>query len=163
MKVGKGIYTQPKRNAYKIDKAGKYGNLTIDVPKLMGHLRLIAKRGGQTLIDKKVDFDTIDLLTTRFKSNKKYSDLSKRVFNELNTLSEIPIHKTSKKYKKLGSGVIYYNNPEDLMSRLELLGGSILAGNNGVKDEFSKIVHALNQLGEIDNNQLIDLLKEYVI
>ena len=56
--TGKGIYTQPKRNAYKIDKAGKYGNLTIDVPKLMGHLRLIAKKGHQTVIDKKVDFDT---------------------------------------------------------------------------------------------------------
>ena len=85
----------------------------------MGHLRLIAKKGDQTVIDKKVDFDTIDLLTTRFKSNKKYSDLSKRVFDKLNRLSEIPIHKTSKKYKKLGSGVIYYHNPEDLLSRLE--------------------------------------------
>ena len=78
-------------------------------------------------------------------------------------MTEIPVHKTSEKYKKLGSGVIHYNNPEDLLSRLELLGGSILAGNNGVKDEFSQIVHALNQLGKIDNNQLIELLKEYVI
>ena len=68
--VGKGIYTQPKRNAYKIDNAGKYGDLIIDVPKLMGPLRLIAKKGDQTVIDKKVDFDTIDLLTTRFKSGK---------------------------------------------------------------------------------------------
>ena len=64
---------------------------------------------------------------------------------------------------KLGSSVIHYNNLEDLLSRLELLGGSILAGNNGVKDEFSQIVHALNQLGKINNNQLIELLKEYVI
>ena len=86
--VGKGITTQPKRKAYKIDNAGKYGNLIIDVPKLMGHLRLIAKKGDQTVIDKKVDFDTIDLLTTRFKTNKKYSDLSKRVFDELNRLSD---------------------------------------------------------------------------
>ena len=91
------------------------------------------------------------MLTTRFKSNKKYSDLSKRVFDELNRLSEIPIHETSKKYKKVGSGVIYYDNPEDLISRLEMLEGSILAGNNGVKDEFSQIVHALNQLGKINN------------
>ena len=69
----------------------------------------------------------------------------------------------SKKYKKLGSGVIYYNNPEDLLSRLELLGRSIIAGNNGVKEEFSQIVHALNQLSQINNGQLIGLLKEYVI
>ena len=105
---------------------------------MIGHLRLIAKKGDQTVIYKKVDFDTIDLLTTRFKSNKKYSDLSRRVFDELNQLSEIPVHKTSKKYKKLGSGVVYYNNPEDLLNRLELLGGSIIAGNSGVKEEFSQ-------------------------
>ena len=129
----------------------------------MGHLRLIAKKGDQTVIDKKVDFDTIDLLTTRFKSNKKYSDLSRRVFDELNQLSEILVHKTSKKYKKLGSGVVYYNNPEDLLNRLELLGGSIIAGNNGVKEEFSQIVHVLNKLGQIDNDQIVALLKGYVI
>ena len=158
-----GIYTQPKRNAYKIDNAGKYGNLTSDIPKLMGHLRLIAKKNGQTVIEKKVDFDTIDLLTTRFKCNKKYSYLSRMVFDELNRLSEIPIHRTSKKYKKMGSGVLYYNNPEDLLSRLELLGGSFIAGNNGVKEEFSQIVHVLNKLGQIDNEQLVALLKGYVI
>ena len=102
----------------------------------MGPLRLIAKKGDQTVIDKKVDFDTIDFLTTRFKSGKKNRDLSRRVFDELNRLSEILIHKTSKKYKKLGSGVIYYNSLGDLLSRLELLGGSILAGNNGSKMNF---------------------------
>ena len=85
------------------------------------------------------------------------------IFNELNTLSEIPIHRTSKKYNKLGSGVIYYNNPEDLLNRIELLGGSTLAGHNGVKREFTQIVHTLNKIGVIDNNQLSDLLKEYVI
>ena len=31
-------YTQPKRNAYKISSGGQYGNLIIDVPKLMGQL-----------------------------------------------------------------------------------------------------------------------------
>ena len=35
LKIGKGIYTQTKRNAYKINpESGAYGNLTIDVPKL---------------------------------------------------------------------------------------------------------------------------------
>ena len=101
------------------------------------------------------NFNQINELTKNIKLLQKYRELNRR--------SEIRIHKTSEKYKKLGSGIIYYNNPEDLLSRLELLGGSILVGNNGVKDEFSQIVHALNQLGEIDNNQLIELLKEYVI
>ena len=43
------------------------------------------------------------------------------------------------------------NNINDLLDRLELLGGSILAGNNGVQ---SQIAHTLNKLGAIDNNQL---------
>ena len=132
LKTGSG-YNQPKRNAYKINQYGQYGGLMIDIPKLMGQLRLIASKDGQKVLDKKVDFDTIDLLTKRFNSKKKYSDIAKMVFNELNQLSEIPIHKTSNKFKKIGSGVVYFDNINDLVDRMELLGGSILAGNNSVK------------------------------
>ena len=32
-----------------------------------------------------------------------------------------------------GSSVFYYNNPRNLFERLELLGGSIMAGNNSAK------------------------------
>ena len=84
------------------------------------------------------------------------------VFDELNRVSDIRIHPTSNEYKKIGSGVVYYNNPADLLDRLELLGGSILAGNNSVKNEFSQIVHTLNKLGVLNNNQLNNLLKEYI-
>ena len=49
------------------------------------------------------------------------------------------------------------------MDRLELLGGSILAGNNGVKNEFSKIAHTLNELGVLNNNQLNSLIKQYIM
>ena len=162
IKKGSG-YTQPKRNAYKISSSGKYGGLMIDIPKLMGQLRLVATKDKRKVMDKKVDFDTIDLLTKRFNSKKKYSDIAKMVFDELNQLSEIPIHKSSKKFKKLGSGVVYFNDANDLIDRMELLGGSILAGNNGVKEEFSQIAHKLNQLGLINNKQLIDLLQQYII
>ena len=156
-------YLQPKRNAYKVQNGGQYGNLVIDVPKLIGQLRLLAKKDGKTVIDKLVDFDTIDLLTKRFNSNKQYSDLSKMMFNELNRLSEIPIHRSSKKFSKLGSGVVYYNDANDLMDRLQLLGGSILAGNNAVKDEFSQIAHKMLQLGIIGKKKLNDLLNVYVL
>ena len=156
-------YTQPKRNAYKISSGGQYGNLIIDIPRLMRQLHLVAKKDGNKVLDKKVDFDTIDLLTKRFNSKKKYSDLSKMVFNKLNKLSEIPIHRSSKKYSKIGSGIVYCNDVNDLIDRMELLGGSIMAGNDGVKSEFSEIVHKLFQLGKIDNGKLNDLLKVYVI
>ena len=159
--IGTG-YTQPKRNAYKISSGGN-GNLMIDIPKLMGQLHLVAKKDGEKVLDKKVDFDTLDLLTKRFNSKKKYSDLSKMVFNQLNKLGELPIHRTSKKFSKLGSGVVYYNDTNDLIDRMELLGGSIMAGNDGAKSEFSEIAHKLFQLGKIDNGKLNDLLQVYVI
>ena len=86
------------------------------------------------------------------------------VFNELNKLSEIPIHRSSQKYSKIhvGSGIVFYNDVNDLLDRIELLVGSKMAGNNGVKSEFSDIVHKLYQLGKIDNDNLNDLLKVYV-
>ena len=56
MKVGQGIYTK-KRNAYKINpNTGVYGNVTIDVPRLYGQLKLIAHKDGKKVYDKQVDF-----------------------------------------------------------------------------------------------------------
>ena len=98
--------------------------------------------------------------------SKLREDVSNQVVpytEQVQRLTDIPIHRTSNKYKKIGSGVVYYNNPVDLLDRLELLGGSILAGNNGVKNEFSQIGHTLNHLGVLKNTQLNSLLKKYVI
>ena len=61
-----------------------------------------------------------------------------------------------------GQGIVYFNNPQELLKRLELLGGSILAGNNGVIPEFSQIAHLLNQMKVISKKQLNDLLKNYI-
>ena len=58
-----------------------------------------------------------------------------------------------------GYGNVYFNNPHQLLDRLELLGGSILAGNNGVIPEFSQIAHLLNQMKVISKKQLNDLIK----
>ena len=63
---------------------------------------------------------------------------------------------------KGGEGIFYFNNPHQLLDRLELLGGSILAGNNGVIPEFSQIAHLLNQMKVISKKQLNDLLKSYI-
>ena len=59
-------------------------------------------------------------------------------------------------------GIVYFNNPHQLLDRLELLGGSILAGNNGVIPEFSQIAHLLNQMKVISKKQLNNLLKSYI-
>ena len=67
----------------------------------------------------------------------------------------------SLKYK-IGEGLTYFNNPHQLLDRLELLGGSILAGNNGVLQEFSQIAHLLNQMKVITKKQLNELMKTYI-
>ena len=65
--------------------------------------------------------------------------------------------------KNTGQGIIHFNNPQQLVNRLELLAGSIFAGNNGVKQEFSQIAHLLHQLKVITKKTLNDLLKKYVL
>ena len=84
--------------------------------------------------------------------------------NKFNVLSIYATNLSNLKYYKTksGSGMIYFNNPHQLLDRLELLGGSILAGNNGVIPEFSQIAHLLNQMKVISKKQLNDLLKSYI-
>ena len=81
--------------------------------------------------------------------------------NKFNALSIYSSNLSNLKYfkTKSGSGMIYFNNPHQLLDRLELLGGSILAGNNGVINEFSQIAYLLNQMKVISKKQLNDLLK----
>ena len=75
----------------------------IDLPKLFGQLKLIAYKDGQKVMDKQVDFDTLDLLRKRFKSNKKYGYLARTVFDDLNRLNEIPIPRTGiKEVQEIG-------------------------------------------------------------
>ena len=56
--------------------------------------------------------------------------------------------------KKTGQGIIHFNNPQQLVDRLELLAGSIFAGNTGVKQEFSQIAHLLHQLKVITKKNI---------
>ena len=64
--------------------------------------------------------------------------------------------------KGRGQGIYYYNSPQELLKRLELLGGSLAAGNNGVLSEYIQIAHQLRDLGVVTNNQLNALLRKYI-
>ena len=94
------------------------------------------------------------------KSKKPREETLNNIKN-YNILSIFSTNLSNLKYfkTKSGSGMIYFNNPNQLLGRLELLGGSILAGNNGVINEFSQIAHLLNQMKVISKKQLNDLLK----
>ena len=65
--------------------------------------------------------------------------------------------------EQAGSGILHFNNPYQFLDRLELLGGSILAGNKGVIQEFSQNAHLLNQMKVLTKKQLNDLLKKYIL
>ena len=67
--------------------------------------------------------------------------------------------KEKQEKEKSGSG-IFYNNPEELLKRFELLNGSLAAGNNGVLPEYIQIAHRLRDHGIITNNQLSTLLRK---
>ena len=96
--------------------------------------------------------------------SKKPHENTIKFVNKFNILSIYATNLSNLKYYKTksGSGMIYFNNPQELLKRLELLGGSILAGNNGVIPEFSQIAHLLNQMGVVSKKQLNDLLKSYI-
>ena len=151
--IGQGLkYTRPKTNASKIQQNGQYGGLMIDLPKLFGQLRLVASKKGKKVLGQQADFDTIDLLTKRYNSTKNYSSLSRMLFDQLNKLSEIQYIDQVKNITKLVQ-VLF----------ITIGFNCIIAGNNGVQSEFSQIAHTLNKLGAINNKQLSELLKEYVI
>ena len=65
-------------------------------------------------------------------------------------------------YKNQSGSGMFYNNPEELLHRFELLNGSLAAGNNGVLPEYIQIAHRLRDLGIITNNQLNTLLRKVI-
>ena len=66
------------------------------------------------------------------------------------------------KYKNQSGSGIFYNNPQGLLHRFELLAGSLAAGNNGVLPEYTQIAHRLRDHGVITNNQLNTLLRKVI-
>ena len=64
-----------------------------------------------------------------------------------------------------GKGLVFYNKPEDRLDRLELLGGSIEAGNSSkaVARQFSTIAHKLRDLDVLSNPEPTTILTNYII
>ena len=103
--------------------------------------------------------------TYAYPSSSKLQGKTKKNIEEHNILSDyISNLNMLRVYKeKSGSGIIHFNNPLQLLDRLELLIGSLNAGNNGVIQELTQIVHLLHQLKVITKKQLNNLLKKYIL
>ena len=164
-KKGSGIrkYKQPKRNAYKISDSS-FGNLSVDVPKLKNEMKLNVFRGGKLIYHADADKSLVDLLTKRFNPKRSYSLNAVKIFNDLNLLANLPRHSSSGKSKLLGSGVVFYNNPNELAERMKILVGAIAAGNNSpvIKNDLSMINDEFLKIGAIDQTIHEKFYKKYI-
>ena len=102
-----------------------------------------------------------------FLAEPKSKNPRKETLNNIKNYNILSIYATNlsnlKYYKsKSGSGMNIFNDPYNIIKRLELLAASINAGNNGAMQEFSQIAHLLKQMKVISNKQLNDLLKTYI-
>ena len=165
VKKGSGIrkYKQPKRNAYKISDSS-YGNLSVDVPKLKNEMKLNVFRGGKIIYQADADKSLVDLLTKRFNPRRSYSLNAVKIFNDLNLLANLPRHPSSGKSKLLGSGVVYYNDPNELAERMKILVGSMAAGNNSpvIKNDLTMINDEFLKIGAIDQTTHEKFYKKYL-
>ena len=161
-KKGKGL-KQPKRNAYKIQD-GQYGGLAIDLPRLLNEMKLNVFRGGKLLYSADADKSLINLLTKRFNPKTKYSINAVRIFNDLNTLANMPKHRSSGKTRMVGSSVTYYNDPNQLADRMKILIGSVAAGNNSplIRNDMKQINDELLRIGAIDQSLHEKFFKKYL-
>ena len=93
-------------------------------------MKLNVFRGGKLLYSADAVKSLINLLTKRYNPKTKYSINAVKIFNDLNTLSNMPKHRSSGKSRMVGSSVTFYNNANDLVDRMKIFIGSIVAGNN---------------------------------
>ena len=113
------------------DVSGEIKSLTSEIKVRNNTVNPSQKYRGETIVKEEIK-----------KILKKYRDVIKDYFKSI-------------KYK-VGEGL--FSSPQELLHRLELLNGSLAAGNNGVLPEYIQIAHRLRDHGIITNNQLSTLL-----
>ena len=164
-KTGTGVrkYKQPKRNAYKISDSS-FGNLSVDVPRLKNEMKLNVFRGGKLIYHADADKSLVDLLTKRFNPKRSYSMNAVKIFNDLNLLANLPKHPSSGKSKLIGSGVVFYNDPNELAERMKILVGSMAAGNNSpvIKNDLAMINDEFLKIRAIDKTTHEKFYKKYI-
>ena len=100
-----------------------------------------------------------------YKAKAKNSNPQTKTINNIknfNTLSTYSTNLTTLFKFKNQSGSGLFNTPQELIRRLELLNGSLVAGNNGVLPEFIQIAHRLRDLRILTNNQLNTLIRKVI-
>ena len=156
---GEGI-KKKKRNSYKIVNSKYNDKLLINMPKLLNEMIIEAKlsnNNGDILYSNRCDKCTIDLLTKRYNPKRKYSQLAKNIFNDLNDLSGM-IKKRNMKSKLIGKGKIILNE-EDKNKRVNLIRSSIIAGNDN-KQMIQELKQLTNQEINTEGKTSRDLIND---
>ena len=162
--IHKRKYKQPKRNAYKIQNS-HFGGLLVDYPKLMNNMLLEVYKNNQLVYQDKADRSLIDLLTKRYNPKTKYSIDAVRIFNDLNLLANMAKHKSSKKSNMIGSSLfVDGSDPNKLAKRLEIIVGSLNAGNNSriLKNDLTLINNELYRIGAITKEMHDAMVKKFI-
>ena len=153
---GEGI--KKKRNGYKIIDSKYNDKLLINMDKLYNNYYVEAKLGDDIIYKNQGDKDTLELLTkSRINKKKKYSKISQQILNDMIILSGMVKNKNNKS-RLLGESNIILNN-EDRRKRIDLLRGSIIAGNDKEKMN-NELKHLTNQENVIQNKSVDDLYKD---
>ena len=156
---GEGI-KKKKRNSYKIVNSKYNDKLLINMPKLLNEMIIEAKLSNNNddiLYSNRCDKCTIDLLTKRYNPKRKYSQLAKNIFNDLNDLSGM-IKKRNMKSKLIGKGKIILNE-EDKNKRVNLIRSSIIAGNDN-KQMIQELKQLTNQEINTEGKTSRDLIND---
>lgn len=131
----------------------KFGNLTIDRNELdLGRLK--ASKNGTIVINEPADRSLYNLLTKRYSKKHKYSCTALKTFKKLMELADIGSKQSA---AAAVGGAIYYNDPNDLVDRLQLLVASQEAGNTGVNNDISDIIDELLKKAYISKDVAIKL------
>ena len=148
-------YGEPK-DILKLNKdqlANRLYEVSESIKRLRGTIAGKERKINKTTDDK----DHIKYLKNKQQTIMKYEKTIKDFTGGLTKYIKDP--------EKTGQGIInrLFFSPQELLKRLELLGGSLAAGNNGVLPEYIQIAHRLKDLGIVTNKQLNSLLRNYII
>ena len=138
----------------------QFGNLVVD-PVTLQAGRLRAFDGSNLMLEAPADSSLYDLLTKPFVKSNKYTPDAVETFKKLVELAGLPVHgRKSKKHQLIRGGAVqYYNNPDQLVERLQLLVASKAAGNSGLDGELSAILDKLMRTGAISKELVVQLNK----
>ena len=135
----------------------KFGSLIINPDALASGRLHVSRKDGTVIMDEQSDRSLYDLLTKKFSKSHKYSKNAIETFKKLATLAGISLYRGRSSKSRMLGGAIYYNDPNDLVSRLNLLVASKHAGNTGVDNEISDIIDELLKKSYISKDVAIQL------